>query len=72
MSSVVSKVFWVTKFNLPKRERNEMKPKPTNPIFQSMRTHKAKKSSTPFSDITTIPDMSVANYSESKLQFEEE
>ncbi len=61
----MSKVFWVTKFNLPKKERTEMKPKPENSKLKSMRTHKVKKEPTPvFSDISTIHDISISTISE--------
>ena len=40
LSSIISKVFWITKINLPKRERSELKKKPEDKHIYAKRSHK--------------------------------
>jgi hypothetical protein len=64
MRSIISKVFWVTKYNLPKKERAEMKPKQINSKQMTMRAHKVKKDVIHQADISIINDVSNTTISE--------
>ena len=64
MRSIISKVFWVTKYNLPKKERAEMKPKQINSKQMTMRAHKVKKDVIHQADIYIINDVSNTTISE--------